>query len=256
MSHDLDRSHRTTPFNGCLSSARTGASLKGLLKPFKGKGELQQFTESILRLRTQVAELMAGMLAIVAQSPFTLLDLRLVVQHSAAVISAAWASRCGAGNRAAHLAPAVREALHQLEVNRVVLNLQVEFGRARWPEDLKLSPAERRMASQAMRPLEPEQQQAVINEAAVRCARGEIRKPVAYLMGLFKRACRGEFNLWAARSDTTAPEHTPRRPSASVSKPEPPRECRQPGEQRTASPLALACLEELKQRCRVPSAST
>ncbi|MFK0270492.1 STY4528 family pathogenicity island replication protein [Pseudomonas asiatica] len=132
----------------------------------------------------------------------------------------------------------------------------VEFGRPRWPEDLKLSPAERRMASQAMRPLEPEQQQAVINEAAVRCARGEIRKPVAYLMGLIKRACCGEFNLWAARSDTTAPEHTPRRPPAAVSEPEPPRERRLPGEQRTASPLALACLEELKLRCRVPAAST
>ncbi|PYG78484.1 MULTISPECIES: STY4528 family pathogenicity island replication protein [unclassified Pseudomonas] len=132
----------------------------------------------------------------------------------------------------------------------------VEFGRARWPEDLKLSPAERRMASQAMRPLEPEQQQAVINEAAVRCARGEIRKPVAYLMGLIKRACQGEFNLWAARSDTTAPEHKARQPPATVTEPEPPRERRQPGEQRTASPLALACLEELKQRCRVPNATT
>ncbi|WP_409265160.1 STY4528 family pathogenicity island replication protein [Pseudomonas sp. KCJK8521] len=133
---------------------------------------------------------------------------------------------------------------------------QVEFGRARWPEDLKLSPAERRMASQAMRPLEPEQQQAVINEAAVRCARGEIRKPVAYLMELIKRACQGEFNLWAARTDTTAPEHTPRRPPTAVPEPEPSRRRRQPGEQRTASPLALACLEELKLRCRVPAAST
>ncbi|MGN8258740.1 STY4528 family pathogenicity island replication protein [Pseudomonas sp. SMSB3] len=133
---------------------------------------------------------------------------------------------------------------------------QVEFGRARWPEDLKLSPAERRMASQAMRPLEPEQQQAVINEAAVRCARGEIRKPVAYLMGLIKRACSGEFKLWAARSDTTAPEQTPRRPAAAMSEAEPPRKRRQPGGQPTASPLALACLEELKLRCRVPAAST
>jgi hypothetical protein len=133
---------------------------------------------------------------------------------------------------------------------------QVEFGRARWPEDLKLSPAERRMAFQAMRPLEPEQQQAVINEAAVRCARGEIRKPVAYLMGLIKRACSGEFNLWAARSDTTAPEHKLSHTPTAVPKPETPCERRQPGEQRTASPLALACLEELKLRCRVPSAST
>jgi len=123
---------------------------------------------------------------------------------------------------------------------------QVEFGQARWPEDLPLSPTERRMASQAMRQLEPEQQQAVINEAAVRCARGEIRKPVAYLMGLIKRACQGEFTLWAARAETTMPVNTPHR----APKAEPPCERPRRSGERTASPLALACLEELKQRCR------
>jgi hypothetical protein len=123
---------------------------------------------------------------------------------------------------------------------------QVEFGQARWPEDLPLSLTERRMASQAMRQLEPEQQQAVINEAAVRCARGEIRKPVAYLMGLIKRACQGEFTLWAARAETTMPVTTPHR----APKAEPPGERPRRSGERTASPLALACLEELKQRCR------
>ncbi|WP_264312989.1 STY4528 family pathogenicity island replication protein [Pseudomonas putida] len=132
---------------------------------------------------------------------------------------------------------------------------QVEFGRARWPEDLPLNPTERRMASQAMRQLEPEQQQAVINEAAVRCARGEIRKPVAYLMGLIKRACQGEFTLWAARAEattaTTAPSLAPKAMPA-----QPPGERPKRGGQRTASPLALSCLEELKQRCRGSLAPT
>ncbi|MNV37611.1 hypothetical protein D3C71_1291380 [compost metagenome] len=123
---------------------------------------------------------------------------------------------------------------------------QVEFGQARWPEDLPLSPTERRMAIQAMRQLEPEQQQAVINEASVRCARGEIRKPVAYLMGLIKRACQGEFTLWAARAETTPPVTTSHRDP----KAEPPCERPRRSGERTASPLALACLEELKQRCR------
>ncbi|WP_349975007.1 STY4528 family pathogenicity island replication protein [Pseudomonas sp. WHRI 8519] len=126
---------------------------------------------------------------------------------------------------------------------------QVEFGRARWPKDLPLNPNERRMASQAMRQLEPEQQQAVINEAAVRCARGEIRKPVAYLMGLIKRACQGEFTLWAARSEEERSSTPPSRPANSASE-EPPRERPKRGSQRSASPLALSCLEELKQRCR------
>jgi hypothetical protein len=97
-----------------------------------------------------------------------------------------------------------------------------------------------------LRQLEPEQQQAVINEAAVRCARGEIRKPVAYLMGLIKRACQGEFTLWAGRAETATPVTPPHR----TTKAEPPCERPPRSGERTASPIALACLEELKQRCR------
>jgi len=132
---------------------------------------------------------------------------------------------------------------------------QVECGQARWPEDLRLNANERRMATQALRQLEPEQRQAVINETAVRCARGEIRKPVAYLMGLIKRACQGEFTLWAARNQTTAPTFTPsRKPSPTPAEPLAERAKR--SGQRTASPLALSCLEELKQRCRGIGAAT
>ena len=133
---------------------------------------------------------------------------------------------------------------------------QVVFGRARWPEDLPLNPTERRMASQAMRQLDPEQQQAVINEAAVRCARGEIRKPVAYLMGLIKRACQGEFTLWAARAEASTSAPTPARMAKPEPKPQPSSEPPRRSGQRTASPLALSCLEELKQRCRGVSAPT
>ncbi|TNB81574.1 hypothetical protein FHJ31_18845 [Pseudomonas sp. Fig-3] len=129
---------------------------------------------------------------------------------------------------------------------------QVEFGRAHWPADLPLTPTERRMATQAMRQLEPEQQQAVINETAVRCARGEIRKPVAYLMGLIKRACQGEFTLWAARAEATVPATaSPRAPKS-----EQPSERPLRSGHRTVSPLALACLENLKRRCRGVGAPT
>ena len=112
-----------------------GASLKGLLKPFKGKGELQQFADTILRLRTQVAELMGVMLAIMAQPPFVLLDLRLVIQHSATGTDfLRWRSpdfqHMGvqvwqAAALHPHLHPELRQALYQLETNRVVLNLQM-----------------------------------------------------------------------------------------------------------------------------------
>lgn len=133
---------------------------------------------------------------------------------------------------------------------------QVEFGRARWPKSLPLNPSERRMASQAMRQLEPEQQQAVINEAAVRCARGEIRKPVAYLMGLIKRACQGEFTLWAARAEAATPAPQPAHPPTPKPVAPPAHERPRRSGQRTASPLALSCLQELKQRCRGVSAPT
>ncbi|WP_409319732.1 DUF3158 family protein [Pseudomonas putida] len=112
-----------------------GASLKGLLKPFKGKGELQQFADTVLRLRTQVAELMGVMLAITAQPPFVLLDLRLVIQHSATGTDfLRWRSpdfqRMGVQVWQEtvvqpHLHPELRQALYQLETNRIVLNLQM-----------------------------------------------------------------------------------------------------------------------------------
>jgi hypothetical protein len=111
------------------------ASLKGLLKPFKGKGDLQQFAETNLRLRTRVAGLMGVMLTITAQPPFSLLDLRLVVQHSASGTDfLRWRSpdfqRMGVqvwqqAMALPNLVPSLREALYQLEVNRVTLNLQM-----------------------------------------------------------------------------------------------------------------------------------
>ena len=122
-------------------------------------------------------------------------------------------------------------------------------GSSQWPDGLQLSPGEQRMAAQALHQLDPEQRQAVIKEAAVRCARGEIRKPIAYLMGLIKRACRGEFTLWAARGEVAGPTPAVAPARASV----PATSAAKAMSNRNASPLALACLEELKLRCRLIS---
>ncbi|MNH30391.1 hypothetical protein D3C79_906830 [compost metagenome] len=75
------------------------------------------------------------MLTIVAQPPFSLLDLRLVVQHSATGTDfLRWRSpdfqRMGVAvwqEAMVHplLHPELRQALYQLETNRVVLNLQM-----------------------------------------------------------------------------------------------------------------------------------
>ncbi|MGV8889362.1 MAG: STY4528 family pathogenicity island replication protein [Pseudomonas sp.] len=126
-------------------------------------------------------------------------------------------------------------------------------GELRWPDNLNLSGGERQLANRALDQLEPEKRQAVINEAAVRCASGGIRKPGAYLMGLIKRACNGEFTLWAARAVPVQPRLTAEPLHAQVPVPVPIETRRSSAKTRSASPLALACLRKLKQRCGVVS---
>lgn len=104
-----------------------------------------------------------------------------------------------------------------------------------WPDALQLSPNERHAATVALNKLKPEDRQAVLNEVAARCAAGGIRKPSAYLMGLIQRALRGEFHPWAGQMG----------PPADTAPPPPPRPPRAQGQ--PVSPLAQACLDELRQ---------
>ncbi|MDH4711711.1 DUF3158 family protein, partial [Pseudomonas aeruginosa] len=60
------------------------ASLKGLLKPFKGKGELAQLAEQCEVLEQGLLELAQGLLAQVRRPPFTLLPTRLIEQRTSA----------------------------------------------------------------------------------------------------------------------------------------------------------------------------
>ncbi|MCU8967657.1 DUF3158 family protein, partial [Pseudomonas aeruginosa] len=60
------------------------ASLKGLLKPFKGKGELAQLAEQCEALEQGLLELAQGLLAQVRRTPFTLLPARLIEQRTSA----------------------------------------------------------------------------------------------------------------------------------------------------------------------------
>src|SRR5690606_11601971 len=61
-----------------------------------------------------------------------------------------------------------------------------------WPDSLRLNPGDRRNVTQALSALAPEERQAILAEAGARCASGGIRRPAAYLIGLIKRATRGE----------------------------------------------------------------
>ncbi|MGV8889364.1 MAG: DUF3158 family protein [Pseudomonas sp.] len=111
------------------------ASLKGLLKPFKGNGDLILFAVSIQRLENQLTELMAAMLVLAAQPPVSLLDLRLTVQKTSADTQfLRWRSRdfnymgtnvWKQAMEQPHVSQSVREALYQLEINRITLNLQM-----------------------------------------------------------------------------------------------------------------------------------
>jgi len=69
---------------GAYQGLQQSASLKGLLKPFKGKGELLQLAEHCASLEAGLRTLTHEVLAQVRQHPFALLPVRLIEQNTAA----------------------------------------------------------------------------------------------------------------------------------------------------------------------------
>lgn len=111
------------------------ASLKGLLKPFKGKGELEHLAQVAREIEAQLCHLMEAVVQQAGQPPYSLLDIRLVLQNtSAGSTFLRWRTRDFARmgvavwehqvcNKA--LPQVVREGLHRFECNRIALNLQM-----------------------------------------------------------------------------------------------------------------------------------
>ena len=111
------------------------ASLKGLLKPFKGKGELEHLAQVAREIEAQLCRLMEAVVQQAGQPPYSLLDIRLVLQNtSAGSTFLRWRTRDFArmgvavwerqvSNKA--LPQAVREELHRFECERIALNLQM-----------------------------------------------------------------------------------------------------------------------------------
>ncbi|PBJ10800.1 DUF3158 family protein [Pseudomonas mediterranea] len=111
------------------------ASLKGLLKPFKGKGELEHLAQVAREIEAQLCRLMETVAQQAERLPYSLLDFRLVLQNtSAGSTFLRWRSRDFSrmgvvvweqqlSNRA--LPQLVREGLHRFECDRIVLNLQM-----------------------------------------------------------------------------------------------------------------------------------
>jgi len=111
------------------------ASLKGLLKPFKGKGELEHLAQVAREIEAQLCHLMEAVVQQAGQPPYSLLDIRLVLQNtSAGSTFLRWRTRDFARMGVAVwerqmsnkvLPQVVREELHQFECNRIALNLQM-----------------------------------------------------------------------------------------------------------------------------------
>ncbi|HJH22693.1 MULTISPECIES: DUF3158 family protein [Pseudomonas] len=111
------------------------ASLKGLLKPFKGKGELEHLAQVAREIEAQLRHLMEAVVQQAGQPPYSLLDIRLVLQNtSAGSIFLRWRTRDftrmgvavwerQVGNQT--LSQVVREGLHRFECDRIALNLQM-----------------------------------------------------------------------------------------------------------------------------------
>ncbi|MDT4827924.1 hypothetical protein FQZ97_612880 [compost metagenome] len=129
-----------------------------------------------------------------------------------------------AGAKPSHAAPLRNPKQDRTEVLstrikavRTVPRVQ-ELQDLRLPERfLALKEEQQAGALVALRQVEAEQRQAVLDEWAVRCRSSEVRKPAGYLFGIIQKAIRGEFKAWAGqdKSNTAAPtglSATDRRP--------------------------------------------
>lgn len=111
------------------------ASLKGLLKPFKGKGAFEDLAQQARQIEQQLERLMDETLSRAARSPYCLLDARLVKQTSACGTTfLRWRtrdfSRMGVDlweelMRNPTLPPLVLQVLHEFETARITLNMQM-----------------------------------------------------------------------------------------------------------------------------------
>ena len=134
----MDSAHPT--FSGPLTQdayrkLEHAASLKGLLKPFKGKGELDHLAQVAREIEAQLCHLMEAVVQQAGQPPYSLLDIRLVLQNtSAGSTFLRWRTRDFARMGVAvwerqvrnkTQPQAVREGLHRFECNRIALNLQM-----------------------------------------------------------------------------------------------------------------------------------
>ena len=136
----VDEKH--TPFQPLQQSAFSAiehvAFLKGLLKPFKGKGELIQFGDACSQLMNSLIQLATGeVLAQAERYPFTLLPIRMTRQSTGAgtvflrwsrmdrskMGVDLWADLLGNDRTPINLVP----DLYAMELQRITINMQISL---------------------------------------------------------------------------------------------------------------------------------
>ncbi|WP_394073913.1 STY4528 family pathogenicity island replication protein [Xanthobacter autotrophicus] len=85
---------------------------------------------------------------------------------------------------------------HTIPRGRGALRLPERFG--------ALKAEQQNGALAALRTLEAELQQAILDEWDARCRTSVVRNPAGYLFGLIQRGVRGEFNVWAGTKELDA----------------------------------------------------
>lgn len=120
-----------------FQALQQGASLKGLLKPFKGKGELLQLAEQGQTLEAGLKVLVQDVLDQLRRHPFSLLPVRLVEQKAQS--GTAFLRWQNVANRRMGVdiwADMVRhprtpisllQDLYELELQRITLNMQMSL---------------------------------------------------------------------------------------------------------------------------------
>ena len=114
-----------------------GASLKGLLKPFKGKGELSQLADQCRALEAGLKVLAQRVLYQARRHPFSLLPIRLIEQKTlAGTVFLRWqqvsSRQMGVGVwanmlRSPRTPESMLQDLYQMELQRITLNMQMSL---------------------------------------------------------------------------------------------------------------------------------
>lgn len=117
------------------------------------------------------------------------------------------------------------------------------------PRFLTLDREQQSGALAALKPVEPAQRQAILDEWAARCERSAVRNPAGYLFGIIQKALRGEFNRAAASTSMPTQPPLPPEPTPIIpAEPPPARAC-----QTSRNPeVGQAHLDQLRSALRLP----